>query len=515
LSDQRIRSIAIIGGGTAGWMTAAALAHFLRNLKCRIRLVESEQIGTIGVGEATIPPIIEFIRLLGIDENEVVKATRATFKLGIEFRDWTRLGHSYIHPFGQTGIELDGVPFSACFFRALHEGHRSSLEDHSIQAVAARAVKFMRPVKAPGSPLEGITYALHFDASLFASYLRAYSERAGATRTEGKVRSVELRPEDGFIHSVTLESGEAIEADLFIDCTGFRGLLIEEALHTGYEDWTNWLPCDRAIAVPCERSQPLSSHTLAHARESGWQWRIPLQHRVGNGHVYCSGFMSDDEAEQKLLGSLEGAALAKPNRLRFITGRRKRFWNRNCVAIGLSGGFLEPLESTSIHLIQRAIAVLLRFFPDRSFPAPDIDRYNRMLSFEFERVRDFLLLHYRMTERDDTEFWRYCRERPIPDSLEEKLALFRGYGRVLREDTELFPVQSWLHVFCGQNIWPARYDPWADAIPMTKILDNLSDIRTVMRRCVEAMPAHEAFIREHCSAFPDAASAARAGVNAS
>ena len=500
MSNAQIRSIAIVGGGTAGWMVAASLAKFLTRLNCTIRLIESEQIGTIGVGEATIPPIMDFIRVLGIDEDDIIRSSKATFKLGIEFRDWTRPGHSYMHPFGQTGFDMENVGFPAYWLRAFQQGKASRLEDYSLQAVAARMTRFMRPIRNQNSPLAHITYALHMDASLFGLYLRGYAEKRGVVRTEGKLRQVALRPEDGFIDYCTLESGERIDADLWIDCTGFRGLLIEEALKTGYEDWSRWLPCNRAVAVPCERTGPLSSHTVATAKAAGWQWRIPLQHRVGNGYVYCSDLISDADAEAALLSSLEGPAGASPLRLRFCTGRRRLFWNRNCVAIGLAAGFLEPLESTSIHLIQRGVGVLLKLFPDRNFRAADIERYNRMLAFEYERVRDFLLLHYSMTERDDSELWRQCRSIPHPDSLKEKLALFRSYGRILREDTELFPTQSWLYVMLGQNVMPSGYDPLADTLDPAAAQRNLDEICAVTRRCAEVMPLHQDFIARHCAA---------------
>jgi tryptophan halogenase len=505
MSDSRIRSIAILGGGTAGWMVAASLSRFLKHLNCQIRLIESEQIGTIGVGEATIPPIIDFIRALGIDENELIRKTKATFKLGIEFRDWTRSGHSYIHPFGKTGFEMEGVPFSAYWLKSRQQGNAGELEQYSLQAAAARLGRFMRPIRAPNTPFEGITYALHLDAGLFARYLRGYAEARGVLRTEGKLKQVALRPEDGFIASLTLESGELIEADLYIDCSGFRGLLIEGALNSGYEEWNHWLPCDRAAAVPCERTGPLSSHTLATARQAGWQWRIPLQHRVGNGYVYCSNFISDLQAQDDLLANLEGNALADPLQLRFTTGRRKLFWNRNCVAIGLSAGFLEPLESTSIHLIQRGIAVLLQLFPDRHFRSPDIERYNMTFAFEFERVRDFLLLHYCMTQRDDGELWRYCRNVALPDSLKERLDFFRSYGRIVREDNELFPVQSWFYILIGQNVLPSGYDPIADTLDPQQLQSNLQDIRAVIKRSAEAMPLHQDFINQNCSALTSSA----------
>ena len=494
-----IRSIAIVGGGTAGWMTAASLSSFLGNLGCSIRLVESADIGTIGVGEATIPPIIEFLRALGLDENEVIRKTQATFKLGIEFKDWTRPGHSYIHPFGPTGFPKDGVEFSAYWLKHREQGQVSPLEEYSLQAVAARQGKFMRPIALAKSPLETITYALHFDALLFAAYLRDYAQARGVVRTEGKVRSVAMRPENGFISSISLESGEQIEADLFIDCSGFRGVLIEEALHTGYEDWTRWLPCDRAVAVGCERTGPLSSYTHTTAREVGWQWRIPLQHRVGNGYVYSSQFIKDDEAQQKLLSSIEGRALRAALALRFTTGRRRRAWNRNCVAIGLSAGFLEPLESTSIHLIQRGIALLGQFLPDRHFREADIARYNRQIAFEYERIRDFIIVHYNRTQREG-EFWRYCRNIELPDSLKERIELFSGYGRILRDENELFTVQSWLYLFVGQEVRPSGYDPLAETLGFQQGQKALTDIRAVVAKCAATMPSHESFIAQHCAA---------------
>jgi tryptophan halogenase len=495
-----IRSIAIVGGGTAGWMTAASLAKFLKNLNVRIRLIESEQIGIVGVGEATIPPLMDYIRALGIDEDDLVRNTKATFKLAIEFRDWTRIGHSYMHPFGQTGFDMGPLAFSAYWLKALREGKASRLEEYSLQAMAAYAGRFMRPVKAANSPLAGITYALHFDASLFARYLRNIAEASGVMRTEGRVQSVSLKPEDGFIDALTLESGERIEADLYIDCSGFRGLLIEDALQTGYERWNHWLPCDRAAAVPCERTGALSSNTRATAKAAGWQWRIPLQHRVGNGYVYSSSFVSDTQAQDELLSSIEGKALADPLKLQFATGRRKRFWNKNCVAIGLSSGFLEPLESTSIHFIQRGITMLLTLYPDRNFRSAEVDRYNKILGAEYERVRDFLVLHYSTTERDDSDMWRYCRNVSKPDSLTERIELFRSHGRILREDFELFPTQSWLFVFVGQNIMPESDDPLVNMFDPQFVNDNLADIRDVVRQCAQSMPAHEDFIKQNCSA---------------
>jgi tryptophan halogenase len=499
MPQNHIREIVIVGGGTAGWMAAASFAKHLEKLPCRIRLIESEQIGTVGVGEATIPPIIDFIRLLGVNENDVVRAVKGTFKLGIAYRDWTRAGDSFFHPFGPTGFGMGPISFPSYWLKMFLDGRASRLEDYSIQCVAAAANKFMRPIHAPNTPLNKITYALHFDASLFARYLRTFAEARGVVRSEGKVAKVNLRPEDGFIASLTMENGETVAGDLFIDCSGFRGLLIEGALKTGYQDWTNWLPCDRALAVPTANAGPPASFTQVTAREAGWQWRIPLQHRTGNGHVYCSAFLSDEKAREILLSNLEGNALVEPLPLRFTTGRRNKAWNKNCVALGLASGFLEPLESTSIHLIQRGIAMLLKFFPDRNFEPADIDRYNKIFEFEFGRVRDFLLLHYTHTERPGA-FWEHCRNIPLTDSLKEKIDLFRSHGRILREDTELFPAQSWLYVMIGQAIRPRSYEPTVDTIEDKAIQANLNDIRAVVKRCVDSMPTHQQFIDQNCAA---------------
>lgn len=498
-TGNQIRSIAIVGGGTAGWMTAASLVKSLEKLNVQIRLVESEQIGSVSVGEATLPPIIDFIRQLGIDENEIVRQIRATFKLGIGFRDWTRSGDFYFHPFGPTGFGMGAVPFPAYWLKMFLQGKAARLEEYSMQAVAAERGKFTRPVHAPNTPLNKITYALHFDALLFARYLREFAERGGVMRTEGKVQRVALRPEDGFIESVTLENGATIAADLFIDCSGFRSLLIEEALQTGYEDWSRWLPCDRAVVMHSAHVGPPPPYTLVTARQAGWQWRIPLQHRVGNGYVYCSDFIGEDEARQTLLAGLEGRVLTDPMSLRFSPGRRRKAWNKNCVALGLAAGFTEPLEATNIHLIQRGIAMLLKFFPDRNCAPADIARYNKILEFEFARVRDFLLMHYAHTERAGA-FWDHCRHIPLTDSLQEKIELFCSHGRILREDSELFPVQSWLSVMIGQGIVPRSYDPMIDSLDAQKIKAKLDDIRAKVKHCADVMPSHQDFIDTHCSA---------------
>lgn len=494
MNDRRIRSLVIVGGGTAGWMAAAALSKFLSGMDVELRLIESARIEPVGVGEATIPPIMDFIRQLGIDEADLVREIKATYKLGIGYRDWTRAGHFYFHPFGPAGPGIGNIPFQTYWLKMLMEGKAERLEEYSIQAMAALRGRFAHPVHAPNTPLNKITYALHFDAGRFARYLRGYAEARGVRRTEAQVREVSLRGPDGFVDSLTLETGERIGADLFIDCSGFAGLLIEGALHAGYEDWSRWLPCDRAVIVHSERSAPPNPYTLVTARDAGWQWQIPLQHRDGNGYIYSGEFSNDEAARERLLGSLDGRPLSEPFRLRFRPGRRKAAWSRNVVALGLAAGFLEPLEATSIHLIQRGVAMLLKFFPDRDFEAADIDRYNRTLESEFSRVRDFLLLHYRQTERAGP-FWRHCRALPLTDGLREKLELFQSHGRILREEAELFPVLSWLSVLVGQNVMPRRYDPLVDGLDPRKVQSRLDELRAAVRNCVEEMPPHWDFIQ--------------------
>jgi tryptophan halogenase len=497
LAAEELKQILIVGGGSAGWMTAALFAHLFKGLY-RIRLVESEEIGTVGVGEATIPAIKKYNDLLGIDERTFVRETKATFKLGIQFNDWLRTGSSYMHGFGVIGQDLGWLRCHQYWLRARELGHASDFAAYSINTAAALRDKFVpAQSKMTESPLGHIAHAYHFDAGLYARFLRGHAERGGVERTEGKVVDVALRG-DGFIEAVTLAGGERIEADLFIDCSGFRGLLIEQALKTGYEDWTQWLPCDRAIAIPCSRSADFTPYTRASAHEAGWQWRIPLQHRTGNGHVYSSRYMDEAEAERILLANLDGEPLAEPNRLRFVTGKRRRMWNRNCVAIGLSAGFLEPLESTSLYLIQSAAIRLARLFPDSAFDPANIDEFNRQSDFEYERTRDFIILHYKATERSDTPFWRYVRDMEIPETLRRKMALFAANGRVFREDDELFTEESWIQVFLGQGVIPSRHDPLVLLRTDAEILKYLGDIEGVIAKCVDVMPTHAEFVDRLC-----------------
>ena len=499
MNDRGIRSLVIVGGGTAGWMAAAALARALAGINVQIRLIEAAHIEPIGVGEATIPPIMDFIRQLGIDENDLVRQIKATFKLGIGYRDWTRRGDFYFHPFGPAGPGIGNLPFQAYWLKMRLEGKAQRLEEYSIQAAAALRGKFSRPVHAPNTPLNKLTYALHFDAGRFAQYLSGFAQTHGVQRTEGYVRHVALRGEDGFVDSLTLESGEQVHGDLFIDCSGLRGLLIEEALRTGYEDWSAWLPCDRAVLVHSERSAPPNPYTLVTARDAGWQWQIPLQHRDGNGYIYSGEYCADEQARALLLGTLAGRPLSEPVALRFRPGRRKAAWNKNVLALGLAAGFLEPLEATSIHLIQRGIAMLLKFFPDRDFSPADIARYNRTLQADFCSVRDFLLMHYSQTERDGP-FWQHCRDLPLTASLREKIELFRSHGRLLREESEVFPVLSWLSVLVGQHVLPRRSEPLLDGLDSSKTQVRLEQLRASVRESAETMPAHWEFIQARCGA---------------
>jgi len=499
MPDHRITKVVIVGGGTAGWMAAAALSKAL-GPQLHVQLIESDEISTVGVGEATIPPIKIFNAVLQIDEDDFLRNTQGTFKLGIEFVDWLRRGHAYLHAFGGFGADAGMLRFYQFWLRAHQAGRDADLWAYSTNAVAARAGKMARLPTLGQSPVQGVTHAFHFDASLYARYLRAYAERAGVTRIEGRIVGTTLRDPDGFIESVTLEGGRAVEGELFIDCSGFRGLLIEEALHTGYVDWSEWLRCDRAVAVPCESTRPILPYTRSTALEAGWQWRIPLQHRTGNGYVYSSRYLGDDEAVARLLGNLDGAPIAAPRVLRFVTGRRRKLWNRNCVALGLASGFLEPLESTSIHLIQSGIGRLITLFPDRRFNPLEIDEYNRQAIFEFERIRDFIILHYKATERTDTALWRDCSRMDIPDTLQRKIDLFRASGRIFRDSEELFLEASWLQVLLGQGIAPEGHHPMAEGMPEAQLQQFCADIRSIIGTAVAAMPTHDDFIARHCKA---------------
>jgi tryptophan halogenase len=497
LENNNIRTLAIIGGGTAGWMTAAALSRMLLPQNVVIKLIESEQIGTVGVGEATIPDIANFNLMLGINEQEFLAATKGTFKLGIEFRDWGKLGDKYFHPFGGHGVDMNGIDFHQYWLHSKQHGNTAKLEDYSICSAAAKQAKFILPDNNPKSVLSHLRYAYHFDATAYAAFLRKYAEQRGVKRIEGKIENVTMHKDTGNIQSVTLDDGQIVEADFFIDCSGFKALLLDKTLGVKFKDWSHWLPCNRAQAVASERTEPLIPFTISTAKSAGWQWRIPTQHRTGNGHIYSSDFITDDEANQVLLDGLDAKPLGDARTIHFQTGCREQFWVKNCVGIGLSAGFLEPLESTSIFLIQQGIARFISLYPDGSPSEVIQNEYNRLMTREFTQVRDFIILHYKATERDDSPFWNYCRTMKIPESLEHKINLFKAGGRVFRDDQELFSKPSWIAVMLGQNIEPKVFEPILSGIPISDIQRSLDSMNNAMMQAVSRLPSHSEFIHKY------------------
>ena len=492
LQHNRIRSIAIVGGGTAGWLAASMLSRALPGTGIVITVIESPDIGTIGVGEATIPPIIDVLRYLSIDEADFVRHTQATYKLGIKFSDWRQPGHCYWHPFGTFGAPVIRRPFFHCWHKARAAGLALRFNDYSLCAALGDAGNFRFPDTAPDSPACGLRYALQFDATLVAKYLRSYAERLGVARLERTVRGAARRP-DGFLDELQFSDGSALRADLYIDCSGFRGVLIEQTLDTGYVDWRAMLPCDRAVAFPTALDGPRAPYTHSRARGAGWQWRIPLQHRTGNGYVYSSEHLSDEEALLDLCAVTGEKPLAEPRFLRFTTGRRKLFWNRNCVALGLASGFLEPLESTSIHLVTSGLYHLLEHFPDKGFDQANIDSYNAELIYENERIRDFIVLHYCLTQRDDTPLWRYCRSMALPDSLRERIELYKGTGRVRWRAGELFTDLSWFYIFEGMGVRPEGYDPLLDVVSVEKLREILDSLASSTAAAAQSAPSHDSY----------------------
>ena len=490
--------IVVAGGGTAGWMTAAALARTLGHA-IDLTLVESEAIGTIGVGESTIPPMALFNRLLGISEADFMRATNATFKLGINFENWKDLGESYFHSFGTTGTDHWSAGFQHFWLHGLSQGHAHSYDDYCLELQAARQGKFAH------LPDDRMNYAYQLDSSRYAAFLRKLAENDGAKRVEGRIAEVELHGETGNIAALRLDGDRRIAGDLFIDCTGFRALLIEGALHTGFDDWTHYLPCDSAIAMQTASVRPPVPYTRAIAHDAGWQWRIPLQHRQGNGIVYCSRYLDKDAALDRLLGSVEGDVLTQPNVIGYTTGVRRKQWHRNCVAVGLSGGFMEPLESTSIHLIQRAVLRLIRMLPSGTVSARDIAEFNDQQLTDMDQIRDFLILHYKVTNRRDSAFWRHCADLPLPDSLEQKIELFRETGRVFRRNEELFVENSWVQVMMGQGITPKSYHPVATKLSAAELDAFLKGQREAVARTVAGLPEHHHYIAHYCGAVQEVA----------
>jgi len=495
MKDIQVKSIAIVGGGTAGWMAASMLARAFTGTGRTITLIESPEIGTIGVGEATIPPIIELLRFLGINEADFVRNTQSTFKLGIKFKDWRRPGHSYWHPFGTFGTTLNRRPFFHYWHKARVSGFNLTFNDYSLCAALGDQNKFLFPDANASGPISGLRYALHFDAGLVAKYLRAYAEQLGVSRIERTVAAA-ARREDGFIDKIQFTDGSQLKADLYVDCSGFRGVLIEQCLEAGYIDWSDLLPCDRAVAMPSEFKAARAPYTQSTARPAGWQWRIPLQHRAGNGYVYCSKFIEDQAAADDLIATIGEKPLAEPRFLRFTAGRRREFWKFNCVALGLASGFLEPLESTSIHLVMSGVYNLLDHFPDRGFDPSNIRSYNQELIAELETIRDFIVLHYCGVERTDSELWRHCRAMPLPDSLKERIELYRRTGRLRVKAGELFTDLSWFYILEGLGIRPEGYDPLVDVVPAAQLREILTALAQATNAAAAGAPPHDSYFPE-------------------
>lgn len=498
MGEYKKQRIVVAGGGTAGWMAAAALARTMGSA-IDLTLVESDAIGTVGVGESTIPPLVTYNRLLGIGEADFMRATQATFKLGIQFENWKVQGEQYFHSFGTTGRDHWSAGFQHFWMHGLTKGHSGSFDEYCLELKAAAESKFAH------LPDNRMNYAYQLDSSLYAVFLRKLAEADGARRVEGRIAEVQLDGATGNIAALLLDDGQRIDGDLFIDCTGFRALLIEGALHAGYDDWSHQLPCDSAIAVQTASVRPPVPYTRAIAHDAGWQWRIPLQHRQGNGIVFCSRYLERDTALDRLLSSVEGQRLTEPNHIRFTTGARRKQWHRNCIAVGLSAGFMEPLESTSIHLIQRAILRLIRMLPMGQVSARDIEEFNDQQMTDMIQIRDFLILHYKATERRDSPFWRQCADMDIPDSLTQKIELFRETGRVFRKNEELFAENSWVQVMLGQGITPRTYHPVATKLSDAELDHLLTGLRDSVAKTVASLPPHASYVAQYCGQPREAA----------
>lgn len=499
MNSQPIKHVAVVGGGTAGWMCAAALSHVFKRHNLKVTLIESEQIGTVGVGEATIPHLRYFNERLGINEQEFVRETQATYKLGIDFIDWHSIGQSYLHPFGEFGKRINGVDFHHHWLRYRQAHTNDDLFDYSLPVKAAKAHRFTYPAADKNPLLADYSYAFHIDATLYARFLRRYAEQRGVQRVEGKVQSVQRHADSGNITGLHIEDGECICADFYLDCTGFKSLLLGECFGIDFVDWSHWLPCNRAVAVPCANRGPLHPYTQARAVKAGWQWRIPLQNRTGNGHVYCSDFVSDDEALAMLRQNLDAPELAEPRFLEFRAGRREKSWEGNCVAVGLASGFLEPLESTSIYLIQAAIMKLIELFPTAGDNSVRQAEFNRQMAMECDRIKDFLVLHYHATARTDSDFWNHCRTMDVPQSLEERMASFKQFGYVKPYEHGLFMMPSWVAVMIGQGILPDRNHPTADLLSLNELESQLTQLKQDITQVAQTMPSHHETLAKHCT----------------
>ncbi|GHF77420.1 tryptophan halogenase family protein [Thalassotalea marina] len=499
INKDPIKKIAIVGGGTAGWFAASTLISVFKSSGLQIELIESEEIGIIGVGEATIPPLISVLHGLNINLVDFIKATQGTFKLGIQFEDWHTKGEHFFHPFGSIGKPIDGYDFFQCWLKCRAEGDKTPLMAHSPETILASKNKFFPPFDVKNTPLERADYALHLDSGLAGKFLRDFSEKKGVVRTEGKVETVQQHP-NGDIKSVTLASGQVIEADFFIDCSGFKGLLIEETLKVGYEDWSQYLPCNKAVTVQTDNVGEPAPYTVAKAREAGWTWRIPLQHRTGNGYVFCDKFISDEQAKATLLDSIQGQPLMEPRFIPFTTGMRNKTWHKNCLSLGLAQGFLEPLESTAIHLVTKSLAVFIRMFPASTHNETLVNEYNRAIRKDYEEIRDFLVLHYCTTARDDSEFWRSCQTMEIPESLQYKIDYYKVAGGLNIKAEELFQSTSWHAVFHGMHVEPSRYNPTLDTWQAEKLKSILAQGAQGLANICDKQPSHKQFIQQYCSA---------------
>ncbi len=499
LTENPIEKIVIVGGGTAGWIAAATIGNIFKNTNLAIELVESDDIGVIGVGEATIPPLITILNSLGIDLIDFIKETQASFKLGIKFENWHTKGESYFHPFGTVGRSIDGYDFFQCWLKSKAEGDNTPLMAHSPESVLADKGKFFLPFEAKNTPLERAFYALHLDSALAGKYLRKYAENLGVVRTEGMVEQVNQH-EDETITSVTLKSGQVISGDFFIDCSGFKGLLIEQTLKAGYESWANYLPCNKAVTVQTRNTGSTSPYTVSSAQEAGWMWKIPLQHRTGNGYVFCDQYVTDEQATQTLLENVDGEVLTEPRVIPFTTGMRKKSWDKNCLSLGLAQGFVEPLESTAIHLVSKTIAFFIRMFPTKTINQTVIDEYNRRVRADYLEIRDFLVLHYCMTEREDSEFWQWCKNMEVPKSLQQKIDFFKATGGLIPGTEELFQPTSWYAVFNGMGVAPEKYNPTMDTWDYQNLKNILDKGKQGLIDIADKQPSHDEFLQKYCKA---------------
>ncbi|MFT5756730.1 MAG: tryptophan halogenase [Alteromonadaceae bacterium] len=498
-TQDPIKKFVILGGGTSGWLAAAMIGNIFKHSDVEVELVESADVGIIGVGEATIPPLLKTIEALGIDQVDFIKATQSTFKWGIQFENWHTLGASYFHPFGTLGRDIDGHNFYQCWLKSKAEGDNSPLMSHSPENILSENNRFFLPFEAANTPLASANYALHLDAVLVGKYLRKFSENIGVKRTVGHVESVN-KNNTGYIESLRLKDGTLIEGEFFIDCTGFKGLLIEGALQTGYDDWSQYLPCNRAVTVQTHNIAETKPYTIAKAQDAGWTWRIPLQHRTGNGYVFCDKYCSDEQAITALLETVDGEVIGSPRIIPFVTGVRKKTWHKNCLALGLAQGFLEPLESTAIHLVSKSLALFIQMFPDKTCNENLANEFNRRVHADYEEIRDFLVLHYCTTSREDTDFWRWCKNMDIPKTLQEKLDFFKVAGGLKPGIEELFQPTSWYAVLTGMNVIPENYNSTIDALDYQKLKISMDKGKQAIVDTVMKQPSHDQFIQKYCSA---------------